>query len=152
MKYALILLFIIIITQIVLVIVAAYFIFRIYSCVYTTSAAFTQFTCASIWIASWFATAVYKLKQVIRSNMWKETCRYYFIFRCSWNVKNIRECHQHPTHRLFTSRGAIQHTSKEGLGKKILFCKFVQREFLETFSDISPRPILDNNDTFCILE
>ena len=72
--------FVIVITQIVLVIVASYFIFRVHSCVFTISAVFsqpvycklTQFTSGSIWIASWLATAVYKFKKVIRC--WFHCC------------------------------------------------------------------------------
>ena len=142
MKYALILF--IIITQIVLVIVAAYFIFRVYSCVFTISAAFAQlcalqvcaftseylkshpdlqpqFTNSSKWSGAGFIDAhlisisssskthpwLAEVPGKLRMNMWKETWRCYSIFRCSWNVQNIRESHQQPTHRLCTSRGAI---------------------------------------------
>ena len=57
------------------------------------------FTSASIWIA----LICNRSLQIQASNMWKETWRCYSIFRCSWNVKHIREYHQHPTHRLCTS-------------------------------------------------
>ena len=46
-------LFIIIIAQIVLIIVAAYFTFRAYSCVYTISAAFAQFCALQVSIRSY---------------------------------------------------------------------------------------------------
>ena len=52
-KYALILFIIATITQIVLIIVAAYFIFRTYSCVYTISPAFEQFCALQVCIRSY---------------------------------------------------------------------------------------------------
>ena len=141
-KYGLILFIIII--QIVLVIVSAYFIFWVYSCVFTISGHLhssvrctfsrihphlfesypdlqPQFTNSSKWSGADFIVAhsismsfspkshpwLAEVPGEFWLNMWKETLRCYFIFRCFWNAKNIRESHQHPTHRLCTRRGAI---------------------------------------------
>ena len=141
MKHVLILFIII---QIVLVIVAAYFIFRVYSCVFTINAVFAPlcawqvcaFTSASIWIASIWLLCNRSLQ--IQANdpieYVERNVRCYFIFRWSWNVKNVRESHQHPTHRLCTSGSAINFKllkiSKIVWEKRVLFILIMKWQIL----------------------